>query len=267
MIKGQRLKISDITREPVFDVGVTMDLSGPGEIGAACFCLDARGSLADGRWLVYEENRCSPGAAVRFMGASRDDGHDFELTLASVAPEVERIVVVAYVGGPGAMNQLTYGHLRVKAGGAELARYVMSGHDFGQEKAVMLAEIYRKSGEWRLYLNGQGFAEGIEGVFRHFDAESLWEALSLRDRREQQGSGAELSPEQAREILEVLRKSAPREEDGWPSQEGDGQPSRDGDGWPDQDWAAQERGVGEDPGRVREGGASPRQTGKPPTIH
>ncbi|MDR1081878.1 MAG: TerD family protein [Deltaproteobacteria bacterium] len=247
MIKGQRVKVSEITSEPVFDVGITMHLSGPGDIGAVCFCLDGAGALAEGRWLVFEGNRSSPGGAVRFMGASRDDGHDFEVTLGKVPDGVAKIVFVAFVSGPGAMNQLTYGHLRIKSADSELSRYVLSGHDFGQEKAVMLAEIYRKSGEWRLYLNGQGFAEGIEGVFRHFRAESLWEALALRESRSQEGGEIVLTPEQAREILEVLRRSAPQDDDPWPSQE---------------------EGGDEDALPVEQEGHRPaRPVGKPPTIH
>ncbi|MDR1036165.1 MAG: TerD family protein [Deltaproteobacteria bacterium] len=246
MIKGQRLKISEITREPVFDVGITMHLSGPGEIGTACFCLDASGALTEGRWLVYGDNRVSPEGAVRFMGTSRSDGDDFEVTLGKVPVGVAKIVFVAFVSGPGAMNQLTYGHLRIKAGETELARYVLSGIDFGQEKAVMLAEIYSKSGEWRLYLNGQGFAEGIEGVFRHFRAEELWKGMAEQAAAEvaSPGGAVVLSSDQAREILEVLRRSAPQDYDQWPSQD-----------------------MGDDPRREPDADRASRGSGKPPTLH
>jgi stress response protein SCP2 len=246
MIKGQRLRVREITGEPTFDVGVTMNLSGPGDVGVVCFCLDASGALADGRWLVFEDNSESPFSAVRFMGAVRGDSFDFEVTLSSVPEEVARIVFVAFVSGPGAMNQLAYGHLRVKSGDDELARYVLSGHDFGQEKAVMLAELYRKGGEWRLYLNGQGFAEGIEGVFRHFKAYSLWEALTVREPVASGGTEIELTPEQAREILEIIRREAPQEEDAWPSHE-----------------AALE----DDPVREPDEEGTFRHSPKPPTLH
>ncbi|MDR1040939.1 MAG: TerD family protein [Deltaproteobacteria bacterium] len=248
MIKGQRIKIREITADPSFDVGITMHLSGPGEIGCVCFCLDASGALADSRWLIFEENATSPEAAVKFMGTSRGDGHDYEVTLGNVPAEVDKIVFVAFVNGPGAMNQLTYGHLRVKAGDRELSRYVLSGHDFGQEKAVMLAEIYRKGGEWRLYLNGQGFAEGIEGVFRHFRAGNLWDALADRERRDQASRGHEivLTPEQADAILAIINRSASQEDASWPSQDG---------------------GLDDDPGRELDEDLPLPRSDKPPTLH
>jgi stress response protein SCP2 len=219
--KGQRVKVSQIDAGPVFEVGITMNLSGPGEIGGCCFCLDASGGLAEARWLVYEGNPESPDGAIKYTGAARGDSHGFEVALGKIPGTVAKVVFVAFVNGPGALNQLAYGHLRVKDGDSELARYVMSGHDFAHEKAVMAAELYRKDGEWRLYVNCQGFAEGIEGIFRHFRAGELWEAIA----------GAELaretttivvSPEQAREILEVLSRPAGREyqdDDPWPSQD------------------------------------------------
>jgi stress response protein SCP2 len=245
MIKGQRVSILEITDEPSFDVGVTMNLSGPGEVGCVCFCLDGAGGLADARWLVYEDNAVSPVAAIRFMGAARGDSYDFQVTLGDVPEAVERIVFVAFVSGPGAMNQLAYGHLRLKSGERELVRYVLSGHDFGQEKAVMLAEIYRKGGEWRLHLNGQGFAEGIEGVFRRFGASELWEALSGPSPGDDV-TEIVLTPEQAQEILAVLERTGHgEEEDAWPSQ------GAEEDGSPD----------------YEDGEAAPGPIEKPPTLH
>jgi stress response protein SCP2 len=209
MIKGQRVRIRDITEDPSFIVGITMKMSGPGRIGAVCFCVDASGRLVGDRYLVYDDNSSTPELSVRFLGSSMGDTQDFEITLESVPENVTRLVFVVFVSGPGAMDQLAYGHMRLKAGDSEIARYMLSGLDFGQERAVMLAEIYRKGDEWRLHLDGQGFADGIEGVFRHFGAVELWKSLASKE-AEELSTEIVLTPEQAREILAVLRRPVRR---------------------------------------------------------
>ncbi|RYG70686.1 hypothetical protein EON80_07200, partial [bacterium] len=60
-------------------------------------------------------------------------------------------------------------------GKATVAQFALEGALFGTEKAIMVAEIYRK-GEWRLAANGQGYAEGLNAVLKHFGGEAIEEA-------------------------------------------------------------------------------------------
>jgi tellurite resistance protein TerA len=52
--------------------------------------------------------------------------------------------------------------------------YAFSGSEFGQEKALMMGEIYNKGG-WRIAAVGQGFNGGLDALLKHFGGEVLEE--------------------------------------------------------------------------------------------
>jgi tellurite resistance protein TerA len=47
-------------------------------------------------------------------------------------------------------------------------RFPWSGADFGDEKAVIVAELYRRDGTWRFGAVGQGFNGGLSALLAHF---------------------------------------------------------------------------------------------------
>jgi tellurite resistance protein TerA len=47
-------------------------------------------------------------------------------------------------------------------------RFPWSGADFGDEKAVIVAELYRRDGSWRFGAVGQGFNGGLSALLAHF---------------------------------------------------------------------------------------------------
>jgi hypothetical protein len=63
----------------------------------------------------------------------------------------------------------------------EFARFDFVGSDFAAEQAVMLGEIYRKDGQWRFMVVGQGFNGGLPALVRHFGAD-VAEAASVPQR-------------------------------------------------------------------------------------
>jgi stress response protein SCP2 len=70
------------------------------------------------------------------------------------------------------MSEIQGSNFRViSPAGETVARCDFSGHTFSTEKAVMVTELYRKSGEWRLASNLQGYAEGLDALVRHFGGE------------------------------------------------------------------------------------------------
>jgi tellurite resistance protein TerA len=56
--------------------------------------------------------------------------------------------------------------------GAEAARFRFQGSDFGPEKAILVAELYRKDG-WRFAAIGQGFAGGLSALLKHFGGQEI----------------------------------------------------------------------------------------------
>lgn len=169
ILRGQRQKVSDIVGgNRNFVVGVRAD--GPFTADFSLFGLDASGKLAGDEFMVFYNQPQTPCGGVRFVAVGGDAG-GFEFSLSRLAPRVERLVITAAIDGAGTMSQMQQGHLRILDGTREVARFGFKGSDFAAERALMIAEFYRKDGIWRFSAVGQGFNGGLEALVRHFGGE------------------------------------------------------------------------------------------------
>ncbi|MCC7697022.1 VWA domain-containing protein [Janthinobacterium sp. EB271-G4-7A] len=166
--KGQRLPLANLVPDGVLQVGVAAQGLA---LDVACFGLDANGKLSDERYMTFFNQPRTPCGGVEARSGSAGDMTEFAMQLARLPASIDRLVVTASIDGGGVMSQLQSGHVRLQAGGRELARFTFAGSDFAQEKAVMLAEIYRKDGGWRCMAVGQGFNGGLDALVRHFGGE------------------------------------------------------------------------------------------------
>ena len=168
LTKGQRLPLANLVPDGVLEIGVAAQGLA---LDVACFGLDAAGKLSDERYMSFFNQPRTPCGGVEMRAGNNGDMATFALQLARLPASVDRLVVTASIDGGGVMSQLQAGHVRLQAGGRELARFAFSGLDFAQEKAVMLAELYRKDGGWRCMAVGQGFNGGLDALVRHFGGE------------------------------------------------------------------------------------------------
>ena len=96
----------------------------------------------------------------------------FRLNLASLPSSIERLVFTASIDGTGAMKDIAASHFAIiDTQGERRATCEFAGDHFASEKAIMVADIYRKDGVWRLQANLQGFNEGLDALVRHFGGE------------------------------------------------------------------------------------------------
>lgn len=145
---------------------------------AALLCDRASRALSD-RHFVFFNQLSSPDLSVQQLEAALGpDQEQLEIDLATVPPEIERIVVVLYVNaGPvqrRTLGQLRHCTLRVlsRAGEVELVRSEDLAVGLGTETALTLGEVYRhvEAGVpgWKFKVLGQAYARGIEAVFADY---------------------------------------------------------------------------------------------------
>jgi predicted type IV restriction endonuclease len=99
-----------------------------------------------------------------------DPGEDllaFDVHLAGVPPAVHRLVFTASIDGPGVMADICGGHVTVVEGSEAHLRFALGAEQFDQERAIILAELYRRDG-WRFTGVAQGFNGGLEALLEHF---------------------------------------------------------------------------------------------------
>lgn len=162
LIRGQRLPLAGLAAGNALQLAFD-DSALP--LDYACFGLDADGKLADERYMTFFNQPRTPCGAVTVQAS----GFAFALDL--LPASIARLVLTAAVEGVATLSQLGRSSLRLLDGSRELARFSYAGSDFDQERAVMLAEFYRKDGQWRLMAVGQGFNGGLDALVAHFGGE------------------------------------------------------------------------------------------------
>lgn len=170
LIRGQKLKLSQLTSSQDLEIGINCQHSQGTPIDITCFGVDDNNKLTDDRYMIFYNQQRSPNGEIVQLGGSGSDLDRFSVSLQKLPAQVRRLVFTATLDGSGDMSQLTSGYVRVSANGCELDRYSFSGSDFFKEKAIIIAELYFKS-EWRLSIVGQGFNGGLSALLEHFGGE------------------------------------------------------------------------------------------------
>jgi S1-C subfamily serine protease len=71
-------------------------------------------------------------------------------------------------GKPGVARDLRRGSWTLEVQGRVIATYAFTGSDFGNEAAIAIGEIYRKSDVWRLRAIGEGFVGGLAAMLSRY---------------------------------------------------------------------------------------------------
>ncbi|MCD5993258.1 VWA domain-containing protein [Pseudomonas sp. CDFA 602] len=162
--QGQRIPLSTLLQGS--DLTLSIDIKSGHVIDYVCFGVDANGKLSDDRYMIFFNQPASPCNSVK-----QSNGGDFQLALASLPASIDRLVFTASIDGAGAMSDIQASHFSIKDSGREVARGEFSGASFAAEKAIMVADIYRKNGEWRIASNLQGYNAGLDALVVHFGGE------------------------------------------------------------------------------------------------
>lgn len=159
--RGQKGKLADLGTGHVFNVDVEIAANGA-SVDVSCFGLDANDKLSDDRYMVFYNQLASPEGAVRLdLGGGRAR---FAVNLDQLPASIAKLVFVAAIDGAATMR--TLGASALSLGSA--VRFPWSGADFGDEKALIVAEIYRRDGQWRFGAVGQGFNGGLSALLANF---------------------------------------------------------------------------------------------------
>lgn len=179
--KGQNVSLSQ--ESP----GINHLLAGLGwdtqSFAGAAFDLDVMVFLTDGNdkvlsdnHFVFYNNLKSPDGAVEHTGdnLTGDGDGDDEVVLVSLAgleSRVDKVIFTASIHEAEQRRQ-TFGQVRNayirlvdKANGQEIIRYDLS-EDFSVETSIVVAELYRRNGEWKFKAIGQGYKDGLVALLR-----------------------------------------------------------------------------------------------------
>ena len=157
LLPGQRSPLTRLNLPSLLDVSLS-----PGP--ALCFVLNADGKLLRPDSLITPARPSGNGVSLQ--------ANHFSVNLDRLESGVERLAFCTVPNsGLRGVNQgeISFGPANAPA----LAAWSFKGGDFSNEAAIIAAELYRHNGEWRLMVNGQGFADGLAGLMRHFGGSGL----------------------------------------------------------------------------------------------
>lgn len=160
--RGQKGRLADLGLHGPFPVALDLAVGGM-EIDVSCFGLDAAGQLSDDRYMVFFNQPSAPDQAVTL--APDGSRPRFQVDLARLPAGIDKLVFTAALAGAGSLRALGPSSLVLGHDGAVFA---FSGADFQDEQAIIIAELYRRDGDWRFGAVGQGFAGGLAALLRHF---------------------------------------------------------------------------------------------------
>jgi len=140
-------------------------------IDCAAYRLTSSGKVrGDGDMIFYGQTRSDDGS-VSFRG--HDSDGFFDINLPAQANEIEKIALA--FSSNQTLSQLGDVDIQVLQGNQVLITCQLSsaGRD---EKAIILAECYRRQGNWKFRFIAQGFNGGLKPLSEHFGVEIADEA-------------------------------------------------------------------------------------------
>ncbi|MGW2259421.1 TerD family protein [Streptomyces sp. NPDC001780] len=150
---------------PLPTAQVTVDVAAPVRLDVSGLLLTADGKVRSDDDFIFYNQPSGPGVSHRSGGGASPDA--ITVDTAAVPAAIEKIVVTA---SPDAAGQTFQGieptaTVRDPAGGA-IATFTPPG--LGAETALVIVEIYRRNGAWKVRAVGQGYANGLAGIATDF---------------------------------------------------------------------------------------------------
>lgn len=144
------------------------------DLDASAIMVTASGKVRNNDDFIFYNQLESKDGSVVHQGDNRTglgDGDDEQIliNLATVSPDIERVVIVVSIDQADARRQ-NFGQVRDaycrvvnQENDAEIVRYDLS-EDAASETTMVFCEIYRNGAEWKFRAVGQGYASGLHGI-------------------------------------------------------------------------------------------------------
>lgn len=132
-----------------------------GEVDASAFLLTAEGKVrGDGDFYFFNHPAAANDSLVL---QALPQGSRLTLDLAKIDAEISKIAITLVIDGPEAVSHLR--QITLTAG--DIARFEVATAG-RTEKALIVAEVYRHAGNWKLRALGQGFNGGLAPLAVHY---------------------------------------------------------------------------------------------------
>ena len=180
--KGERISLEKVAPGLVqifiglgWDVNVT-DTGDDFDIDASVFLLDNNDKLISEQHFIFYNNQNSPDPEQSIQqrgdnrtGAGEGDDEIIDVNLKTVPSEIAKMAITVTIHEAEKrqqnFGQVNNAFVRIVncENEEEIIRYDLT-EDFSVETALIMAELYRKDGEWRMNAVGAGYEGGLQAL-------------------------------------------------------------------------------------------------------
>lgn len=164
--RGQRLTLDGLTAHP--QLVLRAHLPGMETADLSVFGLDESRQLADDRYLIFYNQTASPEQAITLNPAESS----FQIDLARLPLGIHRFAFVA-TSDEQPFSALRRGTASLMDERGDSVHFNVEGEMFQGERALILLEVYRYRGQWRVVGVGQGFSGGLQALLESLGGEVL----------------------------------------------------------------------------------------------
>lgn len=131
------------------------------EIDASAFMLSAQNKVRGDADFIFFNQPSAPNGSLSLTSSAGSS--QFSLDLRKVDAGIVKIALTLVIDGPDSVSGLQ--RIQMNAEGVATFDIPLAGRS---EKALIVAEVYRHNGNWKLRASGQGFNGGLEPLAVHF---------------------------------------------------------------------------------------------------
>ncbi|MBQ7529639.1 TerD family protein [bacterium] len=148
---------------------IHLDIEGSSVYDFSCFGVDANNNLSDERYMIFYNQLNSPKneLSMRLI----NNGCEINANLLQLPASVNKLVLTASIDGNGVMGDIRKQNLLISQNGVTIFEAHFPGKIFQLEKSLIVAEIYKHNGEWRINFVAQGFVGGLSDLLKHYGGE------------------------------------------------------------------------------------------------
>lgn len=150
---------------PLTAARVAVDVTAPARLDVSGLLLAADGKVRSDADFVFYNQPAGPGVT---HSAAPAGGDTITVDTAAVPDGIEKIVVTASLDAAGATFAGTEPTATVRNADDGSALASFTPPRLGSETALVVVEIYRRAGAWKVRAVGQGYANGLAGIATDF---------------------------------------------------------------------------------------------------
>ncbi|MCF3964332.1 TerD family protein, partial [Streptomyces fuscigenes] len=145
---------------------VTVAVAAPVRLDVSALLLTDAGKVRSDDDFIFYNQPAGPGVTHRAGGGSAPDA--IVVDTAALPAGIEKVVVTASPDAEGATFRGTEPTATVTATDDGSAVATFTPPSLGSETALVIVELYRRGGAWKVRAVGQGYADGLAGIATDF---------------------------------------------------------------------------------------------------